>query len=456
MKSKNLRWILYLIIIIIFIIAQLKSLKNYVSGDENVYFYMGKMITKGELPYRDFFYAHPPLHVFAIASILRIFGFNIIMLKMVPFLSILVSSFFIFLLMEKKQDDLIASAAAVSLFLFSFIILFNSTYASGANMAAMFLVIGFYLLVSEKKYILSGIFFGLASITRLYSIVPALAVMLVIALKRKKSMIRFCLGFFSVFILINGMMLLLFKNEYILQAFRYHLMKPALKTKGLTFYNVIKTDWIIFMLPLAAIFTKMKKVQLSAIISLAYMAFLISLSRVFEYYFVPLFPFLAIIAGFSVSGMIKAKPKAMTTIIMIMGLIFLWNSAANTIFLNSYGFTRFPAKEAAMFITENTPKGTALFGDASITPLVALLSGRDIGFNLIDTNENVFLTGMVSMEDTIDKLKKEDVFVIIRTKEGISRFKPLLEYIGGWCRLEKSYGNDVEGGFLVYDCRKIV
>jgi hypothetical protein len=44
--------------------ALLKSYSlRYSSGDENIYFYLATQVAEGQLPYRDFFHAHPPLHL---------------------------------------------------------------------------------------------------------------------------------------------------------------------------------------------------------------------------------------------------------------------------------------------------------------------------------------------------------------------------------------------------------
>ncbi|HUT58524.1 MAG TPA: hypothetical protein VNA25_11825, partial [Phycisphaerae bacterium] len=32
-------------------------------GDENIYFYMSTRVADGLVPWRDFFFAHPPLHL---------------------------------------------------------------------------------------------------------------------------------------------------------------------------------------------------------------------------------------------------------------------------------------------------------------------------------------------------------------------------------------------------------
>ena len=70
------QWIPFLIVALVFIIIEAKGLTQVGPGDENVYFYMAKAVSEGQMPYRDFFYAHPPLHIFALATLIKIFGVN--------------------------------------------------------------------------------------------------------------------------------------------------------------------------------------------------------------------------------------------------------------------------------------------------------------------------------------------------------------------------------------------
>ena len=68
MFSKNkISYYIFIAVIVLFLIVVSKGLTNPQPGDENVYYYMGKLISEGKVPYRDFFLAHPPLHIYIIA-----------------------------------------------------------------------------------------------------------------------------------------------------------------------------------------------------------------------------------------------------------------------------------------------------------------------------------------------------------------------------------------------------
>ena len=97
------------------------------TSDENVYFYMGKVISDGGVPYKDFFYAHPPLHIYILAFLIKLFGVNIAALKFFSLFAIVVSAFFLYKSSMKimHRDDseydsnsVYISLVAVILFLF--------------------------------------------------------------------------------------------------------------------------------------------------------------------------------------------------------------------------------------------------------------------------------------------------------------------------------------------------
>ena len=185
LKNKH-AYALLLIFIAGFCLIAIKGLGTAQPGDENVYYYMGKMVWEGKVPYKDFFYAHPPLHIYLMALAYGIFGFNIVILKFIPLASTLVSAFFVFKIAKEKFGN---SEAVISslLFLSSYSLLFNSVFSFGIEVAAMFLISGFYFLWNKNNYIASGILFGLAGITRLLALIPILVIFAAISCQAEKS-----------------------------------------------------------------------------------------------------------------------------------------------------------------------------------------------------------------------------------------------------------------------------
>src|SRR3989338_8608476 len=213
-KNKSAYALLF-IFFIVFIFIVLKGLLTPQPGDENVYYYMGKLIAEGKLPYKDFFYAHPPLQIYLIALIYNIFGFNIVALKAVPLISTLISAFFIFKIAKRFGNS--AAITASLLFLFSYSAMFNSVFSFGIDVATMFLVIGAYFLWNKSNGILAGLFFGLAGITRLLSLIPIFIIFALVLLSTRKNFLKLSSGFLIIFLLINGLFILFLGNYYTYQ-----------------------------------------------------------------------------------------------------------------------------------------------------------------------------------------------------------------------------------------------
>ncbi len=458
LKDKNkLAYFMFFLLAAIFVIIVSKGLTTPQPGDENVYYYMGKLISEGKVPYKDFFYAHPPLHIYLMALIYKIFGFNIAILKSIPFISTLASAFFVFKIAREKFGNYEAVISSL-LFLFSYSIMFNSVFSFGINTATMLVVIGFYLLWNKSNYILSGIFFGLAGITRLLSLIPVLVILAAVLLSSRKNFVRLALSFLIIFLLTNGVFILFFGDAYLTPVYKFHLLKSFGARENFREYlGIIKLNWILFFSALSFVFVKEKKyINVLILTSIIYLIFLAMLKKIFGFYFVVIFPFLAIIAGYSIAGIFNRLdlPKKIRTFILIaLFSIFAWNLASDEMFLEKIGFTGFGrGKDLAGFVNSVSDKDTMLFGDDSVVPLLALLINKNIAFDLVDTNNEVFLSGLVDLNSILVKLKGNNILFIIRDKQGISYFSEVKEFLNENCELLSSFHDRIEGSYLVYRC----
>ena len=83
MDKNKLPYVLLAAFMAAFLAITLRGLSTIQPGDENVYYYMGRLVSEGKMPYRDFFFAHPPLQIYLIALVYKAFGFSIAALKSV-------------------------------------------------------------------------------------------------------------------------------------------------------------------------------------------------------------------------------------------------------------------------------------------------------------------------------------------------------------------------------------
>ncbi len=421
-SNKAALWLLT-IIIASFIAIHSFNLNLSIS-DENTYFYMGNLITQGFLPYKDFFYAHPPLNIFIIALLIKLFGMNFIVLKLLPVITTAISALLIYLI-AKNLHSRLSAIIAVILFLFAYETLRVSSYLIGIDIATMFILFSLYFLFKENKnnksYLYAGIFIGIAAISTLNSLIAAFVISIILLFKSRKSLIYFILGFSSIFLTINIALILLYGQSYITPVIKYHFLKPVTESSFKIIFNIlVKENWLLVISALLLIFAKgRKRVSALAIIALAYLIFLITYKSLFGYYLFLILPLLAVIGSYSIFSLIdkfanannnkefnlKFDPR--TALIALFVIIGIASALSINRYLN-YEFQDFNnAQEIASYIKANSNPETALFGDDSITPLLALLSERKIAFSHADLNNFRWRTGLVDIQETINSIKAE-------------------------------------------------
>jgi len=139
---------------------------TYSTTDENIYYYMAKLVADGKVPYRDFFLAHPPLHVFILSMPFMLFGFQYTLLKTVPVFAVGLSGVLVYRIAE-KHSSFFGAATSLILFLFSYDLLRVSAHATGINLAVLAVCGGLYFLL-EAKYLASGLICAFGVLCRLY------------------------------------------------------------------------------------------------------------------------------------------------------------------------------------------------------------------------------------------------------------------------------------------------
>ena len=188
-------WIVLAFLLLVFTAAKL-AMVEYSFSDENVYFYMGKLVSEGLLPYRDFRFAHPPLKLIPPAVIFALDGFNFLALKLVPVLFTNISAIFIYCIVRRTVSH-IAGVFAAAAFLFSFAGLYYSSYYMGTNMTVALLCAAFYLYTLRRDFP-AGMVFGAALLTGIYAACALAAIGLYLILTDRERLKPVTAGFLLV------------------------------------------------------------------------------------------------------------------------------------------------------------------------------------------------------------------------------------------------------------------
>lgn len=211
--------------------------------DENIYFYGVKLVLEGKLPYRDFFFAHPPLHLLLPALLSLPFGLHLTLLKVLPLLASVVSGLAIWDT-GRKTSNALAALGGMIFFLFAMEQLQASSNLTGINLTVMFMALGLRFF-AVWHLLTAGLFCGLALATGLYSaaLVP---VLLLFAFRRgAREAGRFLAGVGLGVLPFFGFFYFLAPEAFLQGVFGYHFLKPV-KNPG--FFAAEKRDWLCYAL----------------------------------------------------------------------------------------------------------------------------------------------------------------------------------------------------------------
>ena len=462
-------WGLFLFLSIIFIAIQSAHF-SYTISDENTYVYMGKALTVGLDPYKDFFLAHPPVHIFYLGIIYLIFGLNITILKLSAVLPIVIGTGFLFKALLEKTSNIEAIGFAILTYT-SYDILRFSTFATWTTLCVMLIMISLYFLI-KKSYIAGAVTLSIASFTGIIAIIAAAGVLGYLILVDRKNFVKFISVFFGMLIALNLLMLPVFGAAYFEDVYRYHLQKPAdIVNKGGVWLHLVQSNLLILIGAVLFLFS-LKKTRhtylLTCAVALSLML-VFSIINTFGYYFLTVLPLLALIASHGYAdlyGRVSEDRKKQTGY-LLMCVIIIAGILSSISFVKNHSQDFNEAQQISDYIKQNTPAQSKLFGDDSSTPLIALLSGRQIALNLIDSNNLRWRSSQLSVNSTIAQLDKENlVFVERRLDSTVGSLNYGPTYLDEFrtfikkCTLQKTFNSTeiVSNGFRqvfnIYACEQ--
>lgn len=203
----------------------LKSPGLHASGtDDNIYFYMAVRLGEGTIPYRDFFFSHPPMHLLVPALVFKVAGFSIGTAKMIPAVAQGLAGVFLYLTVRQASRTL--AVVVVLLHLTAYQVLMGSTDMNGENLMTAFLAAALYAAVSGRPA-WSGTLAAAALSCGLYAMAGVVALAVASAAASRRTIARWGIGFGAAFLVINLPFAVLGGSGYFEGVFEYHLAKPV-------------------------------------------------------------------------------------------------------------------------------------------------------------------------------------------------------------------------------------
>jgi len=292
-------------------------------SDENIYFYDAWLMSQGFAPYRDFFFAHPPLHLVpGWLVVVATGGFSLFTLKLLAPAAAGISGVCVYLIL-RRVAAFPAAWAGMSLFLFSHDLLRASSHWTGVNSALAWLCLGVVAALAARAAT-AGVLFALGVCTAIYVAPGAAACVLLLGVLRPRDGLRCAGAALLTWLAVNLVALAVGGEGYLDGVYRYHLLKPVVAGSGMggALGELLFHDFFVLAAPLysaplllrAAWRKRRSGAELRELcdparhprlatgiwctaIWLVGLLFLALLNRVFHYYFLIVFPAAAVCGG---------------------------------------------------------------------------------------------------------------------------------------------------------------
>ena len=432
------------------------------TGDEGVYYYASSLWLNGSLPYRDFFFSHPPIHLLVSMAAIKIFGINFKILSAIPAVLGAISGVLTFLI-GKRISGKWCGLIACTLFLFAHVQLFESSHFTGINLSVSLMLLAI-LLHLKNKDLISGIIFGLGSHAGVYTGIGFLLLLCVTFKKRegyKELLTGFVISFIGIFLLFT----LLTGKAFFEQVFLYHLSKSSMEGFFASKLTVISQNiaWhpILIILSIAGIFCFHHMFQnwkrgrddtssqtiwiliMSITLLIGYGIFLLLFQRVFHHYFLLLLPFASILGAYAIAQMCHAEPLVSAPLRsgqaetkhrishLIIIILFLHIGLSLKTYSDEERQKVFEsARVVGQVVRESITPDQSIYGNFAITPTISYLSGRRIAAREIDSSAMRFESGISDLGEVIEAIEADNVGAILsQSVGGIGNYPPFREYM---------------------------
>ncbi|MEM5811129.1 MAG: glycosyltransferase family 39 protein [Candidatus Aenigmatarchaeota archaeon] len=371
-------------------------------SDGNIYINMGKAVANGLFPYKDFFFAHPPIQIYLYALFFKIFGASLFTAKFfslfISFLCLILMYFITKDIFGKKE----AEYSSIFFLIFPAFFIF-APLSMGMFEASFFYLISLIFLV-RKRYFLSSLFFSLAFFTR-YLIILLFPFNLFLAKNKKKL---FIYTFFQILI-----PFLILGKSFITDTIIYHLsqnikmqIQPTVWLDQYFALGIFTTFLVIYLLS-----NKDKKIRFASICFIFYnLIVLLIFKQIIYHYFIP-----SLFILFPAVGRAYYKDKLLISKIFILTVISL------SLLSNIHSFVYHYSKErntlifkAIEFILKYSDKDDKIFGDPRIINLVSFITDRKIAGNFFDSDFK--FVEFYGREKFFSEVEKEKPKLILATQ----------------------------------------
>jgi hypothetical protein len=335
-----------LALLLLFFTALMMFSARPLLSDDGVHLYSAHLLARGRLPYRDFFHAHPPLHLAPLAVLARCFGSGAFAaLKAWTFLAAEVQLVCLWWIScralgpELGRIRFFAPLVPIAALVFSCTFLRTASTNTGIVEATAYLSIAAVCL-SHRRWVPAGVMAGAATMTMLQAVPLVPCLVIFAAAAGSRALGRFALGLASVLAMVNLVGLAVAGEDFLQQVYLGHLHKVPKPAESTRLSSILIASEIpLIGLALAAtaavaVDRRLRRISVVMVAGVAMLALAIaSRPRVFPHYFHPFFLPLGILIALGVGAL--ARTLAEGRVVLVRSR---WIQAATAIALSGCVF----------------------------------------------------------------------------------------------------------------------
>lgn len=450
------------------------------TGDHGVYTYAAYLLSNGTLPYRDFFFSHPPLQLLPQIIALRLFGVNFFVLNLIPMVAGMVSGILTYCIARRSLGNA-GALVATFFFLFSALHLLVSLSSTGQNIALVFVLLSAFFLLG-RKHLFAGAILGFGIMSSINVAVALIVFAIFSMIEGKKNAKSFLIGAATSTGLLHVLLFFAFGEPFFKQVYLYHVHKVqtaylansaevfAFMFQAHTALSVLAGLGVLLSVRLwlhkRTVFAELR--TLSILFLLLYGAFLFALKTLFLHYFLLLLPFVAIIAASAIIDFAPRIKKSVNnpvlhlpffaTLMIVLGIAVHDTVQTKDAVISVHANTGFShAEEIAETLQSDLKPEQTIYGEFGITPILSLLSGRRIAADEVDSSVMRFTSGTSDFSEMIAAIEEDNIEAVLsREHSGITAYIPFRKYLESNFTLRGSFRTKESPVSVEYWRRKMV
>jgi len=400
-------WVPFILCAFIFIFIKLTGMGVRLS-DTNIYFLTAEGILSGKVLYKDIFFTNFPIIPYMASFYFLISGGNLLFYYFTAVIEIIITSGFIYYLSFKESSSRLVASSALTLYLYSFMILSTSSHQSGVFLAALFGVLSYFFFKRNNFYLI-GMFTALALLTKAYSIPLLFSYLILFSLCNRKALLKFTLGGIITATIVMVPTILFAAKPFFQDVFMYSLTRTEGVSKLGILYFIIQHDFL-FICLLVSCLAFFRKQLFFGLFAVSSIIFFFYYKDVYYLYLNVTLPI--IVLSFPP---INRRISEVTVLnrFMIPTIILIFTCYNFFSYFNGYDNLQIiPIKQIVNLLRENKIK--KIYGVNGISPAISYQARIPLLNNVIDTNDNIFRKGYLNASSiTSDAVQKHSAIITV-------------------------------------------